>query len=115
MRGLPQDGAGALYLVRGAAGQSGQTVQRGGRLAQTAAQTRKGRLLVVAVKQSAGNMVFNPGAEVVAGSGDTIILMGKRADIALWNTARPGDLAYPLGFNPLAAVIHHGELVRGIL
>jgi voltage-gated potassium channel len=46
-----------------------------------AAQTRKGRLLVVAVKQSAGNMVFNPGAEVVAGSGDTIILMGKRADI----------------------------------
>ena len=38
-----------------------------------------------------------------------------RADIALWNTGRPGDLAYPLGFNPLAAVIHHGELVRGIL
>jgi voltage-gated potassium channel len=45
------------------------------------AQTRNGRLLVVAVKQSAGTMVFNPGAEVVAGSGDTIILMGKRADI----------------------------------
>jgi imidazolonepropionase-like amidohydrolase len=38
-----------------------------------------------------------------------------RADIAMWNTARPGDLAYPLGFNPLAAVIHNGELVRGIL
>ena len=40
---------------------------------------------------------------------------GMRADIALWNTQRPGDLAYPLGFNPLAAVIHNGELVRGIL
>ena len=44
-----------------------------------------------------------------------LLTPGMRADIALWNTARPGDLAYPLGFNPLAAVIHHGELVRGIL
>lgn len=44
-----------------------------------------------------------------------LLTPGMRADIALWNTERPGDLAYPLGFNPLAAVIHHGELVRGIL
>ena len=44
-----------------------------------------------------------------------LLTPGMRADIALWNTQRPGDLAYPLGFNPLAAVIHHGELVRGIL
>ena len=44
-----------------------------------------------------------------------LLTPGMRADIALWNTARPGDLAYPLGFNPLAAVIHNGELVRGIL
>ena len=44
-----------------------------------------------------------------------VLTPGMRADIALWNTERPGDLAYPLGFNPLAAVIHNGELVRGIL
>ena len=44
-----------------------------------------------------------------------LLTPGMRADIALWNTARPGDLAYPLGFNPLTAVIHNGELVRGIL
>lgn len=44
-----------------------------------------------------------------------LLTPGMRADIALWNAERPGDLAYPLGFNPLAAVIHHGELVRGIL
>jgi imidazolonepropionase len=44
-----------------------------------------------------------------------LLTPGMRADIALWNTARPGDLAYPLGFNPLAAVIHNGDVVRGIL
>ena len=44
-----------------------------------------------------------------------LLTPGMRADIALWNTQRPGDLAYPLGFNPLTAVIHNGELVRGIL
>jgi imidazolonepropionase len=41
------------------------------------------------------------------------IAPGLRADFALWDVARPGDLAYPLGFNPLAAVIRGGEIVRG--
>jgi imidazolonepropionase len=40
---------------------------------------------------------------------------GLRADIALWDAERPGDLAYPLGFNPLAAVIRGGEVTRGAL
>ena len=44
-----------------------------------------------------------------------VLAPGMKADIALWNTERPGDLAYPLGFNPLAAVIHNGEIVRGNL
>jgi imidazolonepropionase len=44
-----------------------------------------------------------------------VLAPGMKADIVLWNTERPGDLAYPLGFNPLAAVIHNGEIVRGIL
>ncbi|MCA3559482.1 MAG: imidazolonepropionase [Aestuariivirga sp.] len=44
-----------------------------------------------------------------------LLTPGMRADIALWNAQRPGELAYPLGFNPLAAVIHDGKLARGIL
>ncbi len=44
-----------------------------------------------------------------------VLAPGMKADIALWNTERPGDLAYPLGFNPLASVIHNGEIVRGML
>ena len=42
-----------------------------------------------------------------------MIAPGFRADIAFWETARPGDLAYPLGFNPLKAVMRGGEMVRG--
>ena len=44
-----------------------------------------------------------------------ILAPGLRADIALWDAERPGDLAYPLGFNPLAAVIRGGEITRGSL
>jgi imidazolonepropionase len=40
---------------------------------------------------------------------------GLRADLAVWNAGRPGDLAYPLGLNPLQATIHGGTCVRGQL
>ena len=43
------------------------------------------------------------------------IAPGLKADLCLWQAERPGDLAYPLGFNPLAAVIRNGEVVRGAL
>ena len=43
------------------------------------------------------------------------IAVGQKADLALWDVKRPGDLSYPLGFNPLKAVIRNGELVRGSL
>jgi imidazolonepropionase len=43
------------------------------------------------------------------------IAVGQKADLALWDVRRPGDLAYPLGFNPLAAVIRNGELIKGTL
>jgi imidazolonepropionase len=35
--------------------------------------------------------------------------VGKRADFALWDIARPGDLAYAIGFNPCRAVVHGGR------
>ena len=44
-----------------------------------------------------------------------MIARGMKADLAIWDAERPGDLAYPLGFNPLAAVIRNGEIVRGSL
>lgn len=44
-----------------------------------------------------------------------VIAPGMKADLAIWDVERPGDLAYPLGFNPLAAVIRNGEVVRGSL
>ena len=43
------------------------------------------------------------------------IAAGHKADLALWDVQRPGDLSYPLGFNPLAAVIRNGQVVRGTL
>ncbi len=33
---------------------------------------------------------------------------GQRADLAFWSVERPGDLAYPLGFNPIAAIMQNG-------
>jgi len=38
------------------------------------------------------------------------LTVGKRADLALWNIARPADLAYAMGLNPCQAVIHGGVL-----
>lgn len=43
------------------------------------------------------------------------IAPGMKADLAIWNTDRPGNLSYPLGLNPCAAVIRNGALVRGSL
>lgn len=36
------------------------------------------------------------------------LVVGKRADFALWRIARPADLAYVLGLNPCAGVVHGG-------
>ncbi len=36
--------------------------------------------------------------------------VGKRADFALWDIARPADLAYAFGFNPCRAVVNGGVL-----
>jgi imidazolonepropionase len=33
---------------------------------------------------------------------------GKRADFALWDIARPAELCYALGANPLAGVVYRG-------
>ena len=36
------------------------------------------------------------------------LAIGKRADFVLWRIARPADLAYALGLNPCAGVVHGG-------
>jgi imidazolonepropionase len=36
--------------------------------------------------------------------------VGKRADFALWDIARPADLAYAIGLNPCRAVVNAGVL-----
>ncbi|MFL6672794.1 MAG: imidazolonepropionase [Massilia sp.] len=36
--------------------------------------------------------------------------VGKRADFALWDIARPADLAYAIGFNPCRGVVNDGVL-----
>jgi imidazolonepropionase len=37
--------------------------------------------------------------------------VGKRADFALWNIARPADLSYAFGFNPCKGVVYGGCFV----
>jgi len=36
--------------------------------------------------------------------------VGKRADFALWDIARPADLSYAIGFNPCRGVVNAGVL-----
>ena len=36
--------------------------------------------------------------------------VGKRADFALWDIARPAELAYAIGFNPCQAVVNGGAM-----
>ena len=38
------------------------------------------------------------------------LAVGKRADFALWDIARPADLSYAIGFNPCRAVVNAGVL-----
>ena len=38
------------------------------------------------------------------------IEVGKRADFALWDIARPADLSYAMGFNPCRGVVNAGVL-----
>lgn len=38
------------------------------------------------------------------------LTVGKRADLALWDIARPAELAYAIGFNPCRAVVNGGVL-----
>jgi imidazolonepropionase len=45
------------------------------------------------------------------GRGDVgVIEAGRRADFALWDIARPADLAYAIGANPCRAVVNGGVL-----
>jgi imidazolonepropionase len=41
--------------------------------------------------------------------------VGKRADLALWDIARPAELAYALGARPCRAVVHGGVLRPPVL
>ena len=38
------------------------------------------------------------------------LVVGKRADLALWQIERPADLSYAIGFNPCRAVVNGGVL-----
>lgn len=37
------------------------------------------------------------------------LAVGKRADLVLWDIARPADLAYSIGLNPCQGVMHDGQ------
>lgn len=39
---------------------------------------------------------------------------GKRADLAVWDVLRPGELSYPLGANPCIAAFKDGRRVPGV-
>ncbi|MGI9464587.1 MAG: amidohydrolase family protein, partial [Aestuariivirgaceae bacterium] len=39
---------------------------------------------------------------------------GKKADLVLWDIDQPGELAYPLGFNPVAAIYRRGDWVKAL-
>lgn len=39
---------------------------------------------------------------------------GKRADLAVWDVSRPGELSYPLGANPCIAAFKGGRRVPGV-
>ncbi len=43
-----------------------------------------------------------------------MIKQGLRADLAFWAVERPGDLAYPLGLNPIAAIMQDGTFVKAL-
>ena len=57
------------------------TSRLGGTTVRDSEAHRKYRLLVVAVKQTSGNMAFNPEADFRFQIGDIVILMGRAADI----------------------------------
>ena len=38
--------------------------------------------------------------------------LGKQADFALWDIARPAELAYAIGANPCVGVVRAGESAR---
>lgn len=38
------------------------------------------------------------------------VVAGKRADLAIWDVEHPAELAYRIGFNPLHARVHAGEI-----
>ncbi|ATQ75119.1 imidazolonepropionase [Massilia violaceinigra] len=43
------------------------------------------------------------------------LAVGKRADFALWDIARPADLSYAIGFNPCRAVVNAGVLRKPVV
>ncbi len=40
---------------------------------------------------------------------------GKAADFAVWDIERPAELAYRLGFNPLAYAVKDGVIGGGVI
>ncbi|NHZ88648.1 imidazolonepropionase [Massilia sp. CCM 8733] len=43
------------------------------------------------------------------------LALGKRADFALWDIARPADLSYAMGLNPCRAVVNAGVLRKPVV